>query len=505
MDFNVTHDSYEQHHSDCIIIGIFESQCLSPVASHLDKISAGYITSLLCRGELEGKVGQTLLLYNVPNIAFERILLVGCGKKDKLDECIYKQIINKTVQTINETGSIELLCFLADLNVKYRSIYWKIRQAVESAKESIYVFQDLKSDKKYPNKPLRKMIFNVPNCDDFSKGNHAIKHGLAISAGIKATKDLGNMPPNICNSRYLALKAKQLADSYNQTTTTLVIGEHQMKEIGMNAYLAVGHGSINESLMSIIKYNGHPDPKSQPIIIVGKGLTFDTGGVSIKHSENMYEMKYDMCGAATVYGIMSIAMQLNLPLNIIGVMACCENMLDKCAFRPGDVLTTLSGQTVEVLNTDAEGRLVLCDVLTYVERFNPEVVIDIATLTGACVIALGHDLTGLISNDDQLSNQLIVASEQAGDLAWRLPISNELQSKIKSNIADMSNIGCPHGGAIIAGYFLSRFTTNYNWAHLDIAGTAYRSRGLKGGATGRPVAMLAQFLLNRSGFKEQQY
>ncbi|MGL9769644.1 MAG: leucyl aminopeptidase [Sodalis sp. (in: enterobacteria)] len=498
MEFSVKNGSPEKQRIACIVVGVFESQRLSPIAEQLDKISDGYISALLRRGELEGNIGQTLLLHHVPNMLSERILLIGCGKEFELNERQYKKIINKIINTLNDTGSIEAMCFLTELNVKGRNTYWKVRQAVETAKETLYTFDQLKSNKIKPRRPLRKMVFNLSTRRELTSGKRAILHSLAITTGIKDAKDLGNMPPNICNPAYLASQARQLADSYGKTNTR-VIGEQQMKELGMNAYLAVGQGSVNESLMSVIEYNGSGlDAKTQPIVLVGKGLTFDTGGISIKPADSMDEMKYDMCGAAIVYGVMHMAMELNLPLNIIGILAGCENMLDGRAFRPGDVLTTLSGQTVEVLNTDAEGRLVLCDALTYVERFKPEVVIDVATLTGACVIALGHHLTGLMSNHNPLAHELISAGEQAGDRAWRLPLGDEFQEQLESNFADMTNVGGRPGGAITAGCFLSRFTRKYNWAHLDIAGTAWRSGKIKS-ATGRPVAMLSQFLLNRAG------
>ena len=378
-----------------------------------------------------------------------------------------------------------------------------VRQAVETAKETLYSFDQLKTNKSEPRRPLRKMVFNVPTRRELTSGERAIQHGLAIAAGIKAAKDLGNMPPNICNAAYLASQARQLADSYSKNVITRVIGEQQMKELGMHSYLAVGQGSQNESLMSVIEYKGNASEDARPIVLVGKGLTFDSGGISIKPSEGMDEMKYDMCGAAAVYGVMRMVAELQLPINVIGVLAGCENMPGGRAYRPGDVLTTMSGQTVEVLNTDAEGRLVLCDVLTYVERFEPEAVIDVATLTGACVIALGHHITGLMANHNPLAHELIAASEQSGDRAWRLPLGDEYQEQLESNFADMANIGGRPGGAITAGCFLSRFTRKYNWAHLDIAGTAWRSGKAKG-ATGRPVALLAQFLLNRAGFNGEE-
>ena len=498
MEFSVKSGSPEKQRSACIVVGVFEPRRLSPIAEQLDKISDGYISALLRRGELEGKVGQTLLLHHVPNILSERILLIGCGKERELDERQYKQVIQKTINTLNDTGSIEAVCFLTELHVKSRNTYWKVRQAVETSKEALYNFDQLKSNKTEPRRPLRKLVFNVPTRRELTSGERAIQHGLAVAAGVKAAKDLGNMPPNICNAAYLASQARQLADAYSKNVTTRVIGEQQMKELGMNAYLAVGAGSQNESLMSVIKYKGNPDAEARPIVLVGKGLTFDSGGISIKPAESMDEMKYDMCGAASVYGVMRMVAELNLPLNVVGVLAGCENMPDGRAMRPGDVLTTMSGQTVEVLNTDAEGRLVLCDALTYVERFDPEVVIDVATLTGACVIALGHHVSGLLSNHNPLAHELIGASEQSGDRAWRLPMADEYQEQLESNFADMANIGGRPGGAITAACFLARFARKYNWAHLDIAGTAWRSGKAKG-ATGRPVPMLSQFLLNRAG------
>lgn len=497
MEFSVKSGSPEKQRSACIVVGVFEPRRLSPIVEQLDKISGGYISALLRRGELEGKVGQSLLLHHVPNVLSERILLIGCGKERELDERQYKQIIQKTISTLNETGSMEAVCFLTELHVKGRNNYWKVRQAVETAKESLYVFDQLKSNKTELRRPLRKLVFNVPTRRELAIGEKAISHGLAIAAGIKATKDLANMPPNICNAAYLASQARQLADTADRLSTK-VIGEEQMKELGMEAYLAVGQGSQNESLLSVMEYKGNPDKDSRPIVLVGKGLTFDSGGISIKPADGMDEMKYDMCGAATVYGVMRVVAELQLPINVVGVLAGCENMPGGRAYRPGDVLTTMSGQTVEVLNTDAEGRLVLCDTLTYVERFDPELVIDIATLTGACVVALGNHFSGLMSNHNPLAHELLNASEQAGDRAWRLPLADEFYEQIESNFADLANTGGRLGGAITAGCFLSRFTTRYNWAHLDIAGTAWRSGKAKG-ATGRPVALLAQFLLNRAG------
>ena len=495
MEFGVKSGSPEKQRSACIVVGVFEPRRLSAVAEQLDRVSDGYLSSLLRRGDLEGKTGQMLLLHQVPGVLSERVLLVGCGKERELDERQFKQIIQKTISTLNETGSMEAVCFLTELHVKGRDAYWKVRQAVETAQNSLYTFDQFKTNKAELRRPLRKLVFNVATRRELSIGEKAIAHGLAVSNGMKICRDVANMPPNICTPAYLASQARRLADS-SQYITTKVIGEQQMAELGMNAYLAVARGSSNEAMMSVMEYKGHPDAK--PLVLVGKGLTFDSGGISIKPAEGMDEMKYDMGGAASVLGTMTALAELKPPINVIGVLAGAENMPDGKAYRPGDILTSMSGQTIEVLNTDAEGRLVLCDVLTYVERFEPESVIDIATLTGACVIALGSHASGLMSNHNPLAHELLNASELSGDKAWRLPLWDEYQEQIESPFADMVNTGGRPAGAITAGAFLSRFTKKYNWAHLDIAGTAWKSDKEKG-STRRPVPLLTQFLLNRAG------
>lgn len=500
MEFSVKSGSPEKQRSACIVVGVFEPRRLTPVAEQLDEISGGYISNLIRRGDLEGKAGQMLLLHHIPNVLSERVLLVGCGKERELDERQYKQIVAKTISTLNETGSMESVCFLTELHVKGRDTYWKVRQAVETTQASLYTFDQLKSKKSDQRRPLRKLVFNVPTRRELSIGERAITHGLAVAEGMKTTRDVANMPPNICNPQYLYDQATKLAEQYSPLSIERV-GEAQMQELGMNAYLAVGRGSENESVMTIMRYEGGSQNQA-PIVLVGKGLTFDSGGISIKPGEGMDEMKYDMGGAAGVLGTMHAIAALNLPLNVIGVLAGCENMPDGKSYRPGDILTTMSGQTVEVLNTDAEGRLVLCDTLTYVERFEPELVIDVATLTGACVIALGKYATGLLSSHNPLAHELLNASEQSGDRAWRLPLWDEYQEQIESPFADMSNLGGRPAGTITAACFLSRFTRKYNWAHLDIAGTAWNS-GKNKGATGRPVPMLTQFLINRAGIQTE--
>lgn len=496
MEFSVKSGSPEKQRSACIVVGVYEPRRLSPVAEQLDKISDGYISNLLRRGDLEGKAGQMLLLHHVPNVLSERVLLVGCGKERELNDRQYRQIINKTISTLNETGSMEAVCFLTELHVKGRDTYWKVRQAVETALDGLYNFNQLKSKKDETRRPLRKIVFNVPTRRELTIGETAIAHGLSVANGVTLCKDVANMPPNICNPAYLAEQAEQLSAQYSNVYVER-IGEAKMAELGMNSYLAVGRGSANESIMTVIRYQGAANDKA-PIVLVGKGLTFDSGGISIKPADGMDEMKYDMGGAASVLGTMRALAELQLPINVVGVLAGCENMPGGNAYRPGDVLTTMSGQTVEVLNTDAEGRLVLCDALTYVERFEPEVVIDVATLTGACIVALGKHASGLMSTHNPLAHDILKASEQCGDRAWQLPLWDEYQEQLESPFADFSNLGGRAAGTITAACFLSRFTKKYNWAHLDIAGTAWRSGGRDKGATGRPVPLLTQYLLNRA-------
>lgn len=495
MEFGVKSGSPEKQRSACIVVGVFEPRRLTTVAEQLDQISEGYISNLIRRGDLEGKAGQMLLLHHVPNVLSERVLLVGCGKERELNERQYKQIVAKTIQTLNETGSMEAVSFLTELHVKGRDTYWKVRQAVEAANDSVYSFLQLKTKKGEPRRPLRKMVFNVSTRKELHLGERAIEHAAAVSKGVKVAKDVSNMPPNICNPKYLNEQCAELVSQFD-TLSLETIDEAEMEKLGMQTYLAVGRGSVNESIMSVVHHKGGAEG-DKPYVLVGKGLTFDSGGISLKPGDAMDEMKYDMCGASSVLGVMHTVAELNLPINIIGVIAGCENMPDANAYRPGDILTTMSGQTVEVLNTDAEGRLVLCDALTFVERYEPELVIDIATLTGACVVALGKHATAVFTSHNPLAHEMLNASEQSSDKAWRLPLWDEYQEQIESPFADMSNLGGRPAGAITAACFLSRFARKYTWAHLDIAGTAWLG-GARKGATGRPVPMLSQFLMNKA-------
>ncbi len=495
MEFSVKSGHPEKQRTACIVLGVFEPRRLSPVAENLDKITDGYFSNLIRRGDLEGKVDQMLLLHNIPNALCDRVLLVGCGRERDLTDAQYKKIIANSIKTLNDTGSMEAVSYLTELNVKGRDIQWKVRYATEAAMDSLYRFDQLKSKKDDTRRPLRKIVWSVPSRRDLPSGEVAVKEGLAIANGVSLAKNLGNLPGNICTPTYLANQALELANQYPKVTSQ-ILEEADMEQLGMGSLLSVSKGSRQPAKLIIMNYAG-ADKETKPIVLVGKGLTFDAGGISLKPAKGMEEMKYDMCGGASVFGTMRALAEMELPLNVIGMVPSSENLPDGQANKPGDVVTSMSGQTIEVINTDAEGRLILCDALTYAERYEPDCVVDIATLTGACVIALGNHASGLFSNHNPLTHELLTAGRNSADRAWELPLWDEYQEQLNSDTADMANVGGREGGSITAACFLSRFTKKYHWAHLDIAGTAWRS-GKGKGATGRPVPLLTQFLLHRA-------
>lgn len=494
MDFNIKSGNPEKQRTACVIVGIFESRRLSTAAKAIDAVSDKYLSNLIRRGDMDGNKEQSLLLHNVPGMIADRVLLIGCGKEREVGDRNYRKIIADSIRALNNTGSLECVNYLSELNIKGRDHNWKIRQAVQVAEHTLYQFDELKSKKKKSRRPLRKITFTVPTRRELPHGETALNEGRAIANGIKLTRDLANRPSNICTPGYLAKQAMELARK-NRSLTVNVLEEADMKKLGMGSLLSVSQGSAKPAKLITLEYKG--SKKSQkPIVLVGKGVTFDTGGISIKPSPAMDEMKYDMCGAASVLGTLAAVAEIGLPINVVGVIPAVENMPSGTATNPGDIFTSMSGQTIEVLNTDAEGRLILCDALTYSERFNPEVVIDIATLTGACVIALGKHATGLLSNHNPLAKDLLNAGEESGDRAWQLPLWDEYQQQLNSPFADMANIGGREAGTVTAACFLSRFAEKYHWAHLDIAGTAWLS-GKDKGATGRPVSLLMQYIFNQ--------
>ena len=493
MEFSIKIGGLEKQRSACVVTGVFTPRKLSPSASLIDRVSGGYLSGITRRGDMQGKAGSTLLLHNVPRIASERVLLVGLGREQEFNEQIYLEAVRAAVKALSETGVPEAVLGLAELPVKKRDIAWKILQTVLVAMDSTYRFDRLKSKHDEEKKPLGKLILMVER-SELNRGEAALKQALAIAEGVKLTKDLGNLPPNICTPTYLAEQASQIAKKHNLKAE--VLEQKDMEKLGMGSLLSVARGSRQPAKLIVLQYSGAAK-KQKPVVLVGKGVTFDSGGISIKPAAEMDEMKFDMCGAASVLGAIKAVAQMRLPLNVVGIIPTTENMPSGNASRPGDIVTSMSGQTIEILNTDAEGRLILCDALTYAERFHPAVVIDIATLTGACVIALGHVASGLYSNDDALARELLNAGEYAHDRAWQMPLWDDYQEQLKSNFADMANIGGRPAGSITAACFLARFTKKYSWAHLDIAGTAWKSGKEKGG-TGRPVPLLSQFLIRKA-------
>ena len=502
MEFTVKSGNPEKQRTACLVLGVYESRRLTLAAEQFDAACGGALGALLRRGDLEGKPGQSLLLFNVPEALCERVLLVGCGRERDLDDRRFRQILHHAATALDDTGATEAVVYLSDLAVKGRDLRWKIRQAVEAVEESRYRFDPLKSKKDAPRRPLRKIILSVPGRRELPEGEQAVREGVAIAAGVKIAKDLGNLPPNICTPTYLAEQAHALAQEF-PALRCAVLEEAELEQLGMGALLAVTRGSAQPAKLIRLDYKRGPE-KQKPYVLAGKGVTFDTGGISLKGGEGMDEMKFDMCGAASVLGALRACAELQLPLNVIGLIPAVENMPGSRATRPGDIVTSLSGQTVEILNTDAEGRLILCDTLTYAERDEPAAVIDIATLTGACIVALGRHPHGLFSNHPPLAHALQAAGHAAADRVWELPLWEDYQEGLDSNFADMANIAShKDGGAIMAACFLSRFTKKFHWAHLDIAGTAWKTGKAKG-ATGRPVPLLTQYLLDRAAENERE-
>ncbi len=492
MEFSIKQGSPEKLKNGCVVVGIFEGGKLSKAAQALDKAAKHALSDLIARGDMTGKPASTLLLHKLPGIAADRVLLVGLGKASELNNKTSVEILNATFKTLHATPAKDAALFITDEGVG-KDAAWVIKQAVFAAAEQAFHSDGLKS------KPAKAATLKHITFASLEKPVAALKNALdqaaATARGMELTKTLGNLPGNICTPTYLAAKALALGKAHKSIKTT-VLDEKAMQKLGMGSLLSVTRGSEQPAKLITLEYHGTAKTQ-KPIVLVGKGITFDSGGISLKPGADMDEMKYDMSGAGSVLGTMQAIAEMGLKLNVVGVIPTCENLPSGKATKPGDIVTSMSGQTIEILNTDAEGRLILCDALTYSKKFNPDTVIDIATLTGACVIALGHVASGMFANDDKLAKELISAGEQAHDRIWQLPLWEDYQSLLDSNFADMQNIGGRAGGTITAACFLARFTKDYRWAHLDIAGTANKS-GKDKGATGRPVPLLTQYLINRT-------
>jgi leucyl aminopeptidase len=487
LEFTLNHDAPATAGFDCIVVGAFGDKTLSPAGRALDAASGGKLNALVQRGDVGGKTGKTTLLHDLPGITAPRVLVVGLGDTAKFGVPQYLKAVADAARALKVGPSTNALFTLSELEVKDRDAAWNVRQVVIAADHASYRYTATLGKKKNDDTGLATLAISG---DD----EQALARGVAIAAGVAFARELGNLPPNICNPAYLAEQARKFADEHEGAESE-ILDEAQMEALGMGSLLAVARGSTNRPHLIVLKWNGGGETK--PFVMVGKGITFDTGGVNLKTQGGIEEMKYDMCGAANVIGTFVAAVKMKLPLNVIVVVPAVENAIDGDAYRPSDVITSMSGKTIEVGNTDAEGRLILCDALTYAQRFEPEALLDVATLTGACIVALGRYATGLMSKHDDLANELVAAGENVFDRAWRLPLWDEYQTQLDSTFADVYNIGGRWAGAVTAGCFLSRFTENQRWAHLDIAGVA-NDEGKRGMATGRPVGLLAQWLLDRA-------
>ena len=493
MQFSIKAGTPEKTRSDCVVAGVWDGRHLTDAAQRIDRAARGGLSAILKHGDLEGRLGSTLLLHGVAGVAAPRVLLVGLGKPADLGPKQYREAVRAAVRALADSGATDAVAYLAEIAIKGRDRAWAVQQAVSVAADTTYRFDQLKSKKDNRRKFAR---FAVGLTDRASATDQrALARGNGLAQGMALAKDLGNLPSNICTPSYLARQAHALAREHGLKCQ--ILDEKAMDRLGMGALLAVTKGTREPAKLIVLQYQGAPRA-GRPVVLVGKGITFDTGGISLKPSAEMDEMKYDMSGAGSVLGTLKAVAAMKLPVNVVGIIPTCENMPGGNATKPGDIVTSMSGQTIEILNTDAEGRLILCDALTYAERFDPVAVIDIATLTGACVIALGHVATGLYSNDDALARELVEAGQAAWDRAWPMPLWDDYNEQIKSPFADIANIGGRPGGSVTAACFLAKFAGKFKWAHLDIAGTAWRS-GKEKGSTARPVPMLTQFLIERAG------
>ncbi len=482
--------------SNCLVVPMLKNNRLTSIAAEVNDASGGLLHDLAKKSGFNGKAGSTTVFHNLPGIKALRLMLVGVGNKKEINGKTTRQVIQAVMKRLHQENCTNAMITLPFEETDAEIHYTLIREAVQSAENAVYRFDECKSET-----PKQKLVEKITLITAGTENRHAktaVSHGKAIADGMKLARDLSNLPGNICTPTYLASKAQKLARKHTKFSSK-ILNEKEMEKIGMGALLSVSRGSRQPAKLIIMEHKGG-EKNQQPIVLVGKGLTFDAGGISLKPQAKMDEMKYDMCGSASVFGALQACANLQLPINVIGIIPSSENMPDGDANKPGDIVTSMAGLTIEVLNTDAEGRLILCDALTYAKRYNPAAVIDIATLTGACIVALGHHTSGLMANDQKLADELLESGRQANDAAWQLPLGEEYQEQLKSNFADIANIGGQAAGSITAGCFLSRFTEEYSWAHLDIAGTAWQS-GADKGATGRPVPLLVNYLLGKAGIR----
>lgn len=495
MDFYIKSGSPEKQRTACVVVPVFSGKKLSRAARTLDDASDGEIKKFLKRGDISGDKNEIAWIYTLQNCYCERVLLIGCGAEKDVNANVFNSLCRTVANALEKSGAVEAYSYLSSIDSRHLDQFQMVRDTVINFHAALYQFNEFKSDVKAASKPIKRVAIGIARRKDLNAAEDAMREGRGIALGMGVAKDLANRPPNICHPSHLAAQAVQLQKTYPKLKLN-ILEEAEMKALGMGAFISVSQGSAQPGKLICMEYFNAADVEEKPIVLVGKGITFDTGGISIKPSAGMDEMKYDMGGAASVFGTLVACLDMQLPVNLVAVIAAAENMPGSAASRPGDIVTTLSGKTVEILNTDAEGRLVLCDALTYIGRYDPEVVIDIATLTGACIMALGLHVSAMLTNTPALGRELTQAGLRTYDRIWELPLYDEYAEQLKSNFADLANIGGRPAGTITAAAFLSKFTSDYRWAHLDIAGTAWKS-GEQKGATGRPVPLLTEFVLKR--------
>jgi leucyl aminopeptidase len=483
---------------DCLVVGIFEEAQLTEEARELDAACGGRLRKLLARGDFPGKAAETLLIADLPGIEASRVLLAGLGPKKSYGRKVWRKAWTSAAAALAKTAVKSVALALARPDVEELDDYYFGRAIAQIAQAALYRINDLKSGKKPGPPRLERVLAGPVEKSAAAAAQRGLAHGGAIAEACKIHRDLANLPGNVCTPRFLAQQTQALAKRH-RSLRVRVLDEPAIRREKMGCLLAVAQGSAQPPRFIVMEHAGSGAPRTAPpVVLIGKGVTFDTGGISLKPPPAMDEMKYDMSGAAAVIASLTLAAALDLPLRVIGLIAAVENMPGGKAVKPGDIVTSASGQTVEILNTDAEGRLILCDALHYARRLKPAVVVDVATLTGACVVALGHHHSGAMGNDQALVTELVEAGVRADDRAWPLPVTEEYAEQLKSNFADFANVAGREGGAITAAAFLGKFTQGMKWAHLDVAGTAYQG-GAQKGSTGRPTPLLADFLIRRAG------
>ncbi len=491
MQFSTKTSSAEKLRTACAVVPVIAGKELADGGKAIDALADKRLSAAIRSGDLPAKAGATLLLRLDGPV--QRVLLVGTGEERQISERAWMDTVRGALRALATVGADEAVSLLHEATVTGRALPWQVRTQVSLARDIGYRFDKMKS--KPEAKPARPAELGfLVGSSDRAVAQAQIAEAVALANGTDLARDLGNLPPNVCTPAYLADAARTLAREFKLKVQ--VLERKQMEALKMGSLLAVAQGSELPPQFIVLEYKGGP-AKQAPVVLVGKGITFDTGGISLKPAAEMDEMKFDMCGAASVLGTMRAVAELKPAINLVVLVPTCENMPSGRATRPGDVVTSMSGQTIEILNTDAEGRLILADALTYAERFKPSAVVDVATLTGACVVALGAHHSGLFARNDALAEELLAAGREMNDSCWRMPLDDEYAEGLKSPFADVANVGGRQGGAITAACFLARFTKAYDWAHLDIAGTAWRSGAAKG-SSGRPVPLLTRFVLSRA-------